>query len=52
MDIIALRNNAGTNGYIPRLKCNRVKKTQNGLRFVKISRESKRFSKFVYSGVY
>ena len=31
MGIIALRNNAGTTGYIPRLKHNRVKRTWNGL---------------------
>ena len=40
MDIIALRNNTGTNGYVPRLKHNRVKKTWNHLRRAKKLRES------------
>ena len=42
MDIIALRNNAGTNGYVPRLKHNRVKRAWNGLCSVKkLVRKSK-----------
>ena len=38
---IISRRNDGTNGYIPRLKHNRVKKAWNGLRSGKRLRESK-----------
>ncbi len=41
MNIITSRRNDGTNGYIPRLKHNRVKKTWNRLRPGKVLRKSK-----------
>ena len=52
-NIIINRKNDGTNGYIPRLKHNRVKKAWNGLRSGKILiRKSKWLADRVYSGLY